>query len=159
MHIPSVQGEELSDNFDPKSASLLQPVKLTSSKQMPSYIQLPPRQSRHRSSLLQALSPPALAFQGFVIRSGDAMNRGATLLHYDFRVVTYTSGPKSHNQFTIRAYLKNGKRWVKFPSLSNYTKMLVVGRDLWDRTDADDIGEGPSISSSSKPNSISFKAG
>ena len=42
------------------------------------------------------------------------MNRGATLLHYDFRVVTYTSDTKSLNQFTIRAYLKNGKCWDKF---------------------------------------------
>jgi hypothetical protein len=56
------------------------------------------------------------------------MNRGATLLHYDFRVVTYTSGTKSLNEFTIRACLNNGERWVKFPSLTNYAKMLVMGR-------------------------------
>jgi hypothetical protein len=73
-------------------------------------------------------APPSLAFQGTVIRSGGAMNRGATLMHYDFRVVTYTPGGKPPAQFTIRAYLKNGKRWAKFPSLAAQTRMLVVGK-------------------------------
>ena len=45
MHIPSVQGEELSDDFDPKKYPYLNPLlcpsrSSTSSKQMPLYIQL-----------------------------------------------------------------------------------------------------------------------
>jgi hypothetical protein len=56
------------------------------------------------------------------------MNRGATLMHYDFRVVTSTTGSRRQPQFTVRAYLKNGRRWAKFPSLANNTRMIVVGK-------------------------------
>jgi hypothetical protein len=56
------------------------------------------------------------------------MNRGPTLLHYDFRVVTYDSTTKTQAQFTIRAYLKNGKRWRNFPFLANQTRMVVSGK-------------------------------
>jgi hypothetical protein len=55
--------------------------------------------------------------------SGGAMNRGATLLHYDFRVVTYTSGTKSLNQFTIRACLNN----ASFAPNSSHSKTSHKG--------------------------------
>ena len=56
------------------------------------------------------------------------MNRGATLLHYDFRVVTYNAATKTQAQFTVRAYLKNGRRWANFPFLRNQTRMVVIGK-------------------------------
>ena len=49
-------------------------------------------------------------------------------MHYDFRVVAYATSSKAQTQFTIRAYLKNGKRWAKFPYLAPQTRMLVVGK-------------------------------
>jgi hypothetical protein len=56
------------------------------------------------------------------------MNRGPTLLHYDLKVVTYSNSTRSQHHFTIRAYLKNGKRWAKFPFLAAQSRMIVVGR-------------------------------
>ncbi|KAN0068200.1 hypothetical protein V8E54_013770 [Elaphomyces granulatus] len=97
-------------------------------------------------------APPSLTFQGAVVRSGGAMNRGATLLHYDFKICTYNSATKTQAQFTIRAYLKNdgftflgsndGPAQHSSPQtpLSSNKRTL---RDLWDRTDVDGIG-GPS---------------
>jgi len=54
-------------------------------------------------------APPSVSFQGTVIRVGDAMDRGPTLLHYDLKVVTYSSSARSQHHFTVRACLKNGK--------------------------------------------------
>jgi hypothetical protein len=72
-------------------------------------------------------APPILAFHGTVIRSGGGMNRGPTLLFYNFRFMTYNSATRTHAKFTIRAYLKNGKRWAKFPSLAR----MVVIEKVW----------------------------
>ena len=58
------------------------------------------------------------------------MNRGPTLLHYDLKVVTYSNSTKSQHHFTVRVYLKNGKRWTKFPFLATQSRMVVVGRIL-----------------------------
>ncbi|KAN0084846.1 hypothetical protein V8E54_001313 [Elaphomyces granulatus] len=189
MHIPRSRVKSYQMTSTQKISylnPLPQPVKSTSSKQMANWFvkhqqsrrlprtvsqclfrELLPLQPRHRSSLLQALSPRSSTDPGFPGAPGGAMNRGATLLHYDFRVVTYTSSTKSLNQFTIRAYLNNGKRWVKFPSL-NYAKMLAMGwlaspqtpltakRPIKDHTDVDDIGEGPLTPSSSKVRRLVF---
>jgi hypothetical protein len=56
------------------------------------------------------------------------MNRGATLMHYDFRIVAYTTSSRGQTPFIVRAFLKNGKRWAKFPFLTNNTRMIVVGK-------------------------------
>jgi hypothetical protein len=56
------------------------------------------------------------------------MNRGTILMHYDFLVVTYATGSRAQSQFIIRAYVKDGKRWAKFPYLAPQTRMLVVGK-------------------------------
>jgi len=56
------------------------------------------------------------------------MNRGPTLLHYDFKVVTYSNSTRSQHPFTIRTYLKNGKRWAKFPFLAAQSRLIVVGK-------------------------------
>lgn len=37
-------------------------------------------------------------------------------MHYDFRVVTSTTDSRGQAQFTVWAYLKNGRRWEKFPN-------------------------------------------
>ncbi|KAN0074363.1 hypothetical protein V8E54_008300 [Elaphomyces granulatus] len=67
-------------------------------------------------------------------------------------------------------HLKNGKRWVKFPSLNQLYQDAGGGtaspqtsltakcpiKDLWGHTDVDHIGEGPSTPSSSKVRRLVF---
>ncbi|KAN0073046.1 hypothetical protein V8E54_009160 [Elaphomyces granulatus] len=107
LNIPPVQGEELSDDIDIVGIPALIRI-FTGISSMDRYkpnvfvyatgsfnltltpiLLQPPWRSRKRPPYYKRCpgeAPPSLTFQGAVIRSGGAMNRGATLMHYDFRI-------------------------------------------------------------------------
>jgi len=73
-------------------------------------------------------APPTITFQGTVMHSGGALNCGPTLMNYDLHVAVYNGFAKSHTNFTVRIYFKNGRRWARFPLLAPQTHILVVGK-------------------------------
>jgi hypothetical protein len=58
--------------------------------------------------------------------AGGRLNEGQTFMHYDVGVTVYSTSVRA--QVISFIYFKNGKRWVKFPSLAPQTHIFVVGR-------------------------------
>ena len=71
---------------------------------------------------------PTVLFSGMVEGSGGQLNDGLTLLHYDLRTTVYDASTRAQSTFLISVYLKNGKRWAKFPQLAVQSQIFVSGQ-------------------------------
>jgi hypothetical protein len=71
---------------------------------------------------------PIVTFLGTVIEREGQLNNGPTLLHYHLQSTVYNSSTRTTHTFRITAYLKNGPRWVNFPSLTPNSQVFITGR-------------------------------
>jgi hypothetical protein len=69
-----------------------------------------------------------VTFLGVVLERGGQLNGGPTLLHYRLQSTVYNSSTRTHHNFSITAYFKNGERRTNFPLLNINTHVFLTGR-------------------------------
>jgi len=74
-------------------------------------------------------APPSIVLIATVLgRPQGRLNDAPTLLSYPMEATVYSASTRAQITFPIRVFLKNGKRWVKFPPLNPRAAMVVIGR-------------------------------
>jgi len=70
---------------------------------------------------------PGVTLFGSIIKSGGATGENGPLKHYDLHTMVYHNTTRKNISFTVRIYLKHGKRWQNFPSIIN-GNICVAGK-------------------------------